>query len=143
MTGIEFSSVRQLAREFGTVPIELRRELRPRMRAAGSQVRAGIQSAAGEFSSRIPGAVRMTTSFASKTGGVRIYVDSKAAPHARPIENLGRAGTFRHPLWGDREHWVSQQAHPFFFPTVKRSAPRVRSLVADAVRASFPTGGTA
>lgn len=109
------------------------------MRAAGQVVKTAIQSNAG-FSSRIPGAVRMTTSFGSKTGGVRIWVDAKKAPHARPLENLGRSGSFRHPVFGDMDVWVSQPAHPFFFPAVKSSGGKVRSLVEDAVRASFPKG---
>jgi hypothetical protein len=139
--GIEYASVRMLAREFGQVPQELRAELRPKLRQAGEQVRSQIRSNAG-FSSRIPGAVRMTTAFGSKTGGVRIWVDAKKAPHARPLENLGQAGSFRHPVFGNRDVWVSQPAHPFFFPAVKSSGGKVRSLVEDAVRASFPRGTT-
>lgn len=136
---VEYGSVRMLARQFGAVPQELRSELRPRLRAAGEMVRSQIKSNAG-FSSRIPGAVRMTTAFGSKTGGVRIWVDSKKAPHARPLENLGAAGSFRHPVFGNTDVWVSQPAHPFFFPAVKSSGGKVRSLVEDAVRASFPKG---
>ena len=133
-------SVRMLARQFGSVPIELRRELRPKMRRAGEELRADIRSEAAKFSSRIPAAVRMTVGFGSANGGVRIYVDAKQAPEARPLENLGQQGTFRHPVYGNRDVWVEQQAHPFFFPTVKRHRERVRSLVEDAVRASFPKG---
>ncbi len=137
---VEFTSVRQLAREFGSVPMELRREIRPRMRAAGTAVQNDIRSEAAKFSSSIPKAVRMTTSFTSKTGGVRIWVDAEKAPGARPVENLGREGTFRHPVFGNRERWVEQQAHPFFFPVISRHRARVRTLVEDAVRASFPKG---
>lgn len=137
--GVEFNSVRVLAKEFGGVPKDLRDELRPRMRLAGAKVQRDIQAGAG-FSSRIPGAVRIGVAFGSKTGGVRIYVDQKKVPHARPIENLGRAGTFRHPVFGNREVWVEQPAQPFFFPAVKRNRAQVRELVADAVRASFPKG---
>jgi hypothetical protein len=136
---VEFNGVRILAREFGTVPIELRRELRPRMRQAGEVVRREIQSAAG-WSSQIPAAVRLTVAFGSKTGGVRIFVDAKKAPHARPLENMGAEGTFRHPVFGNRDNWVAQAARPFFFKTVKANREQVRSLVADAVKASMPRG---
>lgn len=141
--GVEFNSVRVLAREFGQVPFDLRRELRPRLRQAGDLIRSEAQANAA-WSSRIPGAIRMTVSFASKTGGIRIYVDSKKAPHARPYEGAGRGGTsassFRHPVFGNRNNWVAQPTRPFLFPAVRKAGPKVRSLVEDAVRASFPKG---
>lgn len=139
---VECSSIRVLARDFGSVPAELRAELRPRMRMAGEHLKTAIQSAAS-WSTRIPGAVRMSTAFGSKTGGVRISVSAARAPHARILEHQGVEGFFRHPVFGDRDIWVSQAAHPFFFRTVKAGREQVVSLVADAVRASFPTGGQA
>jgi hypothetical protein len=137
--GVEYSSVRKLARDMGGVPMALRREMRPKLRQAGQQLKSELQADYG-WSSRIPGAVRMTTSFGSKTGGVRIFVDAKRAPHARPIENEGQAGKFRHPLFGNRDVWVEQDARPTFFPAVKRNRENVIRLAADAVRATFPRG---
>ena len=137
---VEYASVRRLAQQFGTVPAELRRELRPRLRLAGERLRGDIRSRAATFSSRIPAAVRMSVAFGSKTGGVRVYVSHKAAPEARQLENQGQAGSFRHPVYGNRDVWVSQTAHPFFFPAVKANRERVRTLVEDAVRASVPKG---
>lgn len=136
---VEFSSVRLLAREFGRVPFELKAELRPRLHIAASALTRKIQGAAG-FSSRIPGAVRTSVAFGSRTGGVRVYVDQRKAPHARPLENSGKPGTFRHPVFGNRENWVSQPAHPFFFPSVESSRGLVSQQVEAAVRASFPRG---
>lgn len=142
MMAVHYQSVKELARDWGRVPIELRRELRPRLRQAGEHVRNAVRQNAG-FSSRIPGAVGLTVSFASRTGGVRVRVNSKRAPHARPLENLGKAGSFRHPVYGNRDVWVSQAAHPFFFPAVQANRDKVKGLVADAVRASFPGTGVA
>jgi hypothetical protein len=138
--GVNYVSVRWLARELGGVPKELRRELRPRIRLAGQELVGDLKASSAGFSQSIPPAVRMTVSFASKTGGVRIFVDRKKAPAARPLEHAGAAGTFRHPVFGNRDVWVAQQAHPFFFRTVSKHRDRVRSLVEDAVRASFPRG---
>lgn len=137
--GVEFSSVRKLAQQFGTLPMDTRRELRPRMRAAGELVRRDLQGSYSAWSTRIPGAVRLTTSFGSKTGGVRIFVDAGRAPHARPIENEGAEGTFRHPLWGT-DVWVEQEARPTFFPTIKSHRETVITMVREAVRAAFPKG---
>lgn len=137
--GVEYSSIRRLAKDMGSLSMDTRRELRPKLRAAGQIVKSDMQGSYS-WSSRIPGAVRMTTAFGSKTGGVRIFVDAKRAPHARPIENMGAEGTFRHPLWGDRDHWVDQKARPTFFPAIKRNRETVITLVASAVRAAFPKG---
>lgn len=136
---VEYESIRKLARAMGSIPADVRRELRPRLRKAGEGLANDLRSSYG-WSSRIPGAVRITAAFGSQSGGVRIFVDEKRAPHARPIENEGNAGTFRHPLWGDTENWVEQEARPTFFPAVKRNREEVIRLAAEAVRAAFPKG---
>ncbi|MEU8279562.1 HK97 gp10 family phage protein [Microbispora bryophytorum] len=102
---------------FGPLPAEIRRELRPALRKVAEPVLAQAKANAS-WSTRIPGAIRISTSFSRKTAGVAITVSAGKAPHARPFEHLGRPGTFRHPRFGDREKWVSQTARPFLFPAV-------------------------
>ncbi len=48
-----------------------------------------------------------------RIGRGRVEIRS-SAPHARISEFGGR-----HPLWGDRDRWVTQPAHPAIFPAVK------------------------
>ncbi|WP_327047290.1 HK97 gp10 family phage protein [Microbispora sp. NBC_01189] len=102
---------------FGPIPAEIRGELRPALQRVAEPVLAQAKTNAS-WSSRIPGAIQISTSFARRSAGVALTVSGKAAPHARPFENLGRRGNFRHPVFGDRERWVSQGARPFLFPAV-------------------------
>lgn len=137
--GVEYDSVRGLVRAWGRVPIELRRELRPALRHAGEELRSDMRRRAS-YSSRIPGAIGLTVSFSAKGGGIRLRVNSRKAPHARVLErgNLGgRAGTFRHPVFGDRDHWVTQETRPFFFPALKAGRTQVKNNVRGAVLASL------
>lgn len=102
---------------FGPIPTEIRKEIRPALRKLAEPILAQAKVNAA-WSSRIPGAIRINTSFSRRTAGVAITVSAKKAPHARPFEHLGRQGTFRHPVFGNREKWVSQTARPFLFPAV-------------------------
>lgn len=135
--GLEYASIRELGRAWGKVPLELRQELRPRIRAGADSIVRDMKSRAG-YSSRIPSAIRTTVSFASTTGGVSIRVDARRAPHARPLEGTNaRGGYFRHPVFGDRTTWVSQPTQPFFFPAIKAGGDQLRRHISEAVRASL------
>jgi hypothetical protein len=102
---------------FGPIPNEIRRELRPILRQVAEPVLAKARQNAS-WSTRIPGATRISVGFGRRSAGVAITVSSVKAPHARPLENLGRQGNVRHPLFGNRERWVSQRARPFLFPAM-------------------------
>lgn len=135
---VDHHSVTELAKAFGGVPANLRRELRPKLRAGGEPILRDMRARAG-YSSRIPQAISMTVSFAQSGGGLRFRVDARRAPHARPLEGANsRGGFFRHPLWGDREHWVSQPTRPFFFPALPAGREQLKRNIGDAVRASLP-----
>lgn len=136
--GVEYSSIRGLVRGFGKVPIELRKELRPRLRTSGERLRADMRRRAA-YSSRIPGAIGLTVRFTARGGGIRLTVNSRRAPHARVLErgNLaGRAAVFRHPVFG-RDVWVTQPTRPFFFPALKAGRSQVKENVRGAVVASL------
>lgn len=139
--GVDYTSVTMLARTLGTVPLELRKELRPKLRAGAQHIVDDMKSRAS-FSTRIPGAIGMTVSFSGRGrgGGVKIRVNSKRAPHARLLErgnDGGRSSSFRHPVMGDMDVWVSQPTRPFFFPAVFAGRDQVRKNISDAVAASL------
>lgn len=137
--GVEFDSIRELARAWGKVPTTLRRELRPAMRRAGEELRGDMRKRAS-YSSRIPSAIRMTTSFSARGGGVKFRVDARRAPHARVLERgnmRGRATHFRHPVFGDKETWVTQPTRPFFFPALVAGRARMKEQIRGAVRTSL------
>lgn len=148
MGGVDHSSITMLARQLGKVPIELRRELRPKIRASADHVVADMKARAS-YSSRIPGAIRTTVSFAGgrgrSGGGITIRANAARAPHARVLErgNLGgRAATFRHPVfpWSSNRSdwtWVNQPTRPFFFPAIKAGRAQLKKNIAEAVSASL------
>lgn len=70
----------------------VKKNLRLAVSTAGSDLISAMRSEAS-WSSRIPGATSMAVSFGAKKSSIRIKVDHKKAPHARPLE-LGNKTTF-------------------------------------------------
>ena len=128
----------KLAADFNRLPSKLRKELQPAFRRAGTAIVADAKSRAS-WSSRIPGAIRIDSSFTSRNPGVRIVVDASKAPHARAIEGNGRT-MFRHRVYG-RNVWVPQQTRPFLFPAVRAGQERVLSESNVAVLAAARSAG--
>lgn len=110
----------------------LRREIRSTLSQAGSSMVERVRANAG-WSSRIPGAVRLKTSFSVTRGSAEVVVDSKKAPEARPLEGVGGAATFRHPVYGNTDTWVEQPTHPFFAPAAEQEAANATRQMEDAL----------
>lgn len=135
--------LRQLYVDLKGVEGNLRVELRHGITDAADGVVAAVVAAAS-WSTRIPGAVRAKPSFSAKSTGVSIVVDGKAAPEAKPLNNRGRPGEFRHPVHGDpaktREQWTwwPQPARPFFDMTIAARSPaitrRIEQVADDVAR---------
>lgn len=119
----------------GNLQVELRRGVRE---AAQPAVQAVQQ--ASSWSSRIPGAVKAQPFFTAKRAGVRIVVDAKAAPEGRPLEHGGKSGQFKHPVFGHKDRWVPQDAHPFFYASIERSAAVARAIQAVMARVAAKGG---
>ena len=141
---IYFDSVRLLARDLGRIPVELRQELRPGLKAAGEVVASEARINAS-WSTRIPAAIKVFALFGRLTGGVVVKVDRSKAPHARPLEGIAarrgalsrtHSGTFRHPVFGDRDVWVDQPTRPFLAPAAAAKRGDVQDRVAEAVKAA-------
>lgn len=113
--------LRRLIGELGKIPKDLRRALRPALLKVAAPVLAEAKRNAA-WSTRIPGATRITTNFTGRRPGIAITVSKAKAPHARPLENLGMRGTFRRPVFGHRDRWTTQRARPFLFPAVTSKA---------------------
>lgn len=65
--------------------LAIRKNLRAGIKDAGSGVLNEVKANAS-WSSRIPGATRLTIRYSLKGASVRIIVDHNKAPHARPFE---------------------------------------------------------
>ncbi len=89
------------------------------------------------WSSRIPGSIRVGgagTKVVVKAGGAK-------APHAPAFEHHGQPGSFRHPVYGNRQVWVPQKARPFLLPAALKNAPVVRDMAAKGVDLAFREAG--
>lgn len=114
------------------IPKGLRKQLRPALKEATSPIVADAKRRAA-WSTRIPAAIRSSPRLTQRKAQVRIVVDAKKAPHARAYENLGEPGTFRHPVFGNYENWVTQKARPFLFPAVFSHVDGVQAAIDRAV----------
>ena len=111
------AQVMQLRRDLLKVPPNVRRAMRPSLRKVGERVQRTAEANAS-WSSRIPAAHFLRVSFSANRPGVFIKVDHNKAPHARPFEGI-LLWTFRHPVYGDRETWVSQRSRPYLVPALE------------------------
>lgn len=84
------------------------------------------------WSSRIPSAIRPQVT----TTRLALRVSAKDAPHAYPFEGIsrgGRAGFFRHPVFGNRNVWVSQNTRPFLQPAFDKNREQAVRAAEQAV----------
>lgn len=133
--------IEHLIRDLGKIPQDLKRELRPGLRAAGRVV-ADEAKVRASWSTRIPGATRVSVTFSGKRPGVSVVVNKTKAPDARPFEHGGRTGIFRHPVFGNRDVWVSQKARPFLAPALEAKGDEAAGQITDVVdRVTRDTGG--
>jgi len=126
----------RLAADLGRIPDELTKTLRPALLRVGETVRADAASRAS-WSTRIPGAMSVRPSVTARGGAsVTIRVSAAKAPHARPFENAGQPGSFRHPVHADGPRsswtWVAQDAHPFLFPAARAHREQTVKAIGDA-----------
>jgi len=124
--------LRKLVRDFGKLPAELRKELRPALKRGAQPILTQARSNAS-WSTRIPKATRISTKFQGRRGGVVIAVSAKRAPHARPYEGIS-GSPFRHPVYGHRDRpGVAQAARPFLFRAVEAKGGEVTKELAKTV----------
>jgi hypothetical protein len=123
---------RDLVQEIGKMPNELRKEIRPMLRRSAQPALAAAKQNAS-WSSRIPGATRISVGFSKRTPGVALVVNKNKAPHARAYEHGGKDGKFRSPVFGNRDNWVSHTARPFLWRAAEPWMNRVDADVGEVV----------
>jgi len=132
---VQAPDLRQLYVDLKGVEGNLRVELRRGIKESGEDVAAAVR-AASSWSSRIPDAVRVKASFSGRSTGVSVEVDGKGAPEAKPLNNRGRPGQFRHPVHAspdrtrDQWTWVDQPARPFFDVAYAARTPAIEARIA-------------
>lgn len=123
--------VRRFFKDFKEMPKEVQRQARPMLRATAKEPLQRVRRNAS-WSTRIPNATRVGLSFGKRFQGVRITVNKRAAPHARPFENKGKPGKFRHRVFGQNV-WVSETARPFFYEVAPSWHNNVNKGLGDVV----------
>jgi len=101
------------------------------LRESGKEPLARLKRNAS-WSTRIPQAAKIGLSFAKRFQGVTLYVNKRAAPHARPFENQGKPGQFRHRVFGQNV-WVNETARPFFYEVAPAWHNNVNKGLGDVV----------
>lgn len=129
-------NMRELRDLYGAVRIanpQIAGEIRGALRKGGEAVKLDASRRAWSSSSRIPGTLKVRTNGFN----VSVIAGGSGAPHAAAFEHLGRPGTFRHPVYGNRRVWVSQQAHPFLGPAFEAKQETLIREVIHAVDVIF------
>lgn len=129
--GMDFSQVTQLSRDLRKMPLATRKQLRRKFEQAGQGALSDAKSRAS-WSHRIPAAISGKGTATADKVGYELRASSAQAPHARPYEGMGGGGTFRHPVYGNRENWVSQATRPYLYPAVRGRMGAITAAIADA-----------
>jgi hypothetical protein len=121
------------------------RDLRVTSHGGGAAQRRGYNvgraksSKAADRASRRAAGLRDTVARATRlqitAKGVRFLVDSKQLPQDQRSlpRHLDSDKGWRHPVFGNRNNWVSQKGGPYFANTIKKRAPTFRQAIVDAM----------
>jgi len=127
----------------------LERELHKSQRPFAPRVRAAILNtpAYGRKHTglrvRIAGCVQTWVVIRGDMVSAGVEVDASRMPSgqkALPLYLDGAKAPWRHPLFGDRDRWYGQPAHPYFARAVEMYGPfggRAVQRAADAITAAF------
>jgi len=124
---------------------QLRKEMTANLRAAVAPaipvIRAGVMAMGGHGSATpalrttIASRVRIATRATGSRAGVRVSIGR--TPQIRGFRNAPKrlnADSFRHPLFGNRDRWVTQRGAPGYFDRpLQERRDEMREAVARAV----------
>ena len=105
---------------------DLRKAISRALKPATKAVRASVpQYMPSGYAPVLAKALRLRTS--NLTSGLRITGQAAGNPRPRKVTDLNR-GRLRHPVFGNRDIWVTQTVRPRFFDEpLQTRAPRVRA----------------
>ena len=112
---LDIGSVGKLAAAFKVASPTVAKSFRAEMRAAADATVKDAKDRIAPHSTKIPPTIRRGGS----VGTLTVSAGGAKAPNAAPLENGGQTGTFRHPVMGDMNVWVTQEAHPFLHPAAE------------------------
>jgi hypothetical protein len=129
VVGVEATDLAALQRDLKRADADALKLFRAALKKGGELIADEARSRISGTSQRIADSVRVL----ANNKGVQVKAGGAKAPHAAPFENLGKSGTFRHPVFGNREVWVAQTAHPFLLLALNAKLNAVTDAVMDAL----------
>jgi len=126
---------------------DLRKELVSELRSAAGPVRNDARAEIKSMPSRgtrkggrsLRSAIAQKITVQAKTTGaaVGVRIIAGQTPNVRGFTNAARntnMGSWRHPIFGDRNRWVTQSGHKgWFYRAMRRAASPARAGVRDAM----------
>jgi hypothetical protein len=134
--GVDTTDLRLFAKKMAEADPNLTKQFAVALKESALPVVRDAQALAS-WSSRIPGSIRAGGGLTK----IVIRAGSANAPHAAAYEHHGQPGTFRHPVFGNRNNWVTQTARPFLVPAAEKNAPNTGHRAEDAVRIVLSEAG--
>lgn len=143
-----FHQWQELSRRLRTADPELKRALKRRLRQHGEPVLDKLQAAAwgitmeswpergGGGSTGLRARISSATKLSLLASGVRFVVREQQVDrrYGRTLVAGSEGTPWRHPVYGNRNAWVTQKGSPWFYPTLRREAPEFRRAVERAIR---------
>lgn len=134
---IDTSDLERLARDFKAATPAVRREYRKSLKDAGRIVADDARRRIEPVSPPTAASIKVGT-----RGVDRVIIRTgKDRRIAALLEGNGHPGSWRHPLFGDREHWYRQRTHPYMHPAWEAKKRAARRRLARAVRNGLRTVG--
>lgn len=129
--GVDTRDFAKFAKALRSAAPEIAVDLRTELRAAGDIVAQEAKKNADEVSpdGRISKTIKTRVSGAT----VSVVMGGPGAPHAAPIEHGGQSGSFRHPVFGNKQVWVEQAAHPMLHPALTAAKPAAEEAAIHAL----------
>ncbi|MET9086167.1 hypothetical protein ABZX77_30550 [Streptomyces sp. NPDC004237] len=135
--------MRRIARELRRMDdAELKKRFRRELRKAAAPlvpvVRASIRGipskraySPGGLRGTLAKATRLEVKTTGREAGVAIRVDGRKMPaHMKSLPSMVEGKKrWRHPVFGNREVWVDQPKHPYFYNVVRVAGPASRRAV--------------
>ena len=131
---VNLRELRDLAMAVKAADPELAKSLRAELKKAGNVVAS--QARMNAPTKTIPNTIKV------RTYGFNVSVVAGGGnTPAAAFEHGGVPGSFRHPLFGNRDHWYSQAAQPFLFPAFEARQPQLVSGIIGALDLVFENLG--
>jgi len=118
------------------------------LKTAAEPVKQQAIANVSPFSSKAAKAIRIASRGGRARPAVYIASGGKRAPVGMPMENWGKAGTWRHPVFAVGATrgtwtgaWVEQTAHPHLYPALVSTADQVAENVGDVLVRFFEEHG--